>query len=65
MSLGKVIEGKSLGKKYDAWSMLFGFCSCMLGMPKFRHKCVTTYHNFMVILWEASNWGPPYHKEEH
>ena len=45
---------KSLGKKYDAWYILFGIWQLTSCTPKFRHIYVITYSNFIVIVepWE-------------
>ena len=48
-SLGKLL-GKSLGKMYDAWYMLFGICTCMSCTPKFWHMYMIAYGDFMIIV---------------
>ena len=48
--------GKSLGKRYDAWYILFGICPCMSLTPKFWQTYVIMYSDFMAIV-EPSIWG--------
>ena len=59
--------GKSLGKKDEAWYMLFGIClctSCIWRMPIFCHTYMITYGNFLVIREPCSSkifCTPPLH----
>ena len=49
---------KSLGKRYDAWYMLFGICLHTSCKPKFWHKYMITYFNFIIV----KPWLGPYFK---
>ena len=53
-SLGKLL-GISLGKRYDAWYLLFGTCPCTSHMPKFWHTYMIMYSDFIVIVKPCPN----------